>query len=127
MVADPFRRAAGSATLPYVTSDQELTLIFGAIHLLALVFGGVLFWMFLHSETAPAWEPPDDEESDGGGGGGNDRLGAKPKKPVSPGGLPLPDAAQAKLRLRGPGRLADAYPPAFRRPDHEPGRTPERV
>ena len=112
-----------------MTADEELTLIFGVIHLIAIGFGGVLFWMFLKSDTAPAWEPPEDDDSggDGGGGGGNDRLGARPKKP-SPGGLPLPDAAQAKLRLRGPGRLADAYPPQRRTaPEHDPLRTPERV
>ena len=111
-----------------VTADEELTLIFGVIHLIALGFGGVLFWMFLKSPTTTVWEPPEDDDPDGGGGGGNDRLGERPKKPP-PGGLPLPDARQAKLRLRGPGRLADAYPPPQRRttPDHDPARTPERV
>ena len=49
--------------------------------------------------------------------------------PPSGGGLPLPDAEQAPLRLREPGRLAERYPRRPRRPDHapEPVRTPERV
>lgn len=48
-------------------ADQELVLIFGALHLMALVFGGLLLTMFLRSETRPAWRPP--EEDDGGDGG----------------------------------------------------------
>jgi hypothetical protein len=37
-----------------VTPDQELMVIFGALHLIALVLGGVLFTMFLRSETTSA-------------------------------------------------------------------------
>ena len=48
-------------------ADQELLLIFGALHLLALVFGGLLLAMFFHSEALPAWRPPEDED-DGGEG-----------------------------------------------------------
>ena len=45
------------------------------------------------------------------------------------GGLPLPDAAQAPVRLREPGKLAERYPRRPRRPEHEPqpARAPERV
>jgi len=114
--------------LTFVTPDQELTLIFGALHLMAIGLGGVLFWMLLRSEPVTPWQPPEDEESDGGGGGGNDRLGAGPKSPA-PGGVPLPDAVPARVRLRAPGRLADAYPPPQRRerPHRDPVRTPEKV
>lgn len=98
-------------------------LLFGALHLVALALGAVLFVMFLRSETVTPWKPPEDE--DGGGGGGNDRIGSRPKG-TPPGGVPLPDAEQSRVRLREPGRLADAHPWPRRR-EHEPQRTPERV
>jgi hypothetical protein len=101
-----------------VTPDQELIVLFGAMHIVALLLGGVLFWMFLHSDTVTPWSPPEDDEDGGGGGGGNDRL-RKPPKPPRPGGLPLPDAVQSRERFRAPGRLADRYPPQ-RRPAHAP-------
>ena len=44
-----------------VTPDQELMLIFGALHLIALLLAGALFLMFLRSDTAEAYRPPDDE------------------------------------------------------------------
>jgi hypothetical protein len=99
-------------------------LVFGGLHIFALAAACLLFWMFLRSETVKPWEPSDEDEG-GGGGGGNDRL-SDPPKPPKPGGIPLPDAEQASVRLRGPGRLADAYD-AQRRPHREPAREPERV
>ena len=74
--------------------------IFGALHVVALVLGALLFYMFLRSDTTSTWRPPDDD--DGGGGGGNDRLPPRPK-PRPSGGVPLPDAVQSSRRLRGPG------------------------
>lgn len=59
------------------------------------------------------WEPPDDDEP------------AAPT-PGGTGGLPLPDAAQAPVRLREPGRIAEGYPKPARRREHEPQRAPER-
>jgi hypothetical protein len=108
-----------------VAADTELVLLFGGLHLVALLLGCGLFWMFLRSETVKPYEPPDDE--DGGGGGGNDRL-RKPPKPPRPGGIPLPDAEQSSQRFRGPGRLADRKR-TVRRPEHAPTprRTPHRV
>ena len=101
-------------------------LIFGALHLVALVLGGVLFIMFLRSDTVDPYEPPDpDDGSDGGGGGGNDRL-PHPARPRPGGGVPLADARQARVRLRGHERLADAHPRPARRPAREPARTPVR-
>jgi hypothetical protein len=49
--------------------------------------------------------------------------------PPPGGGLPLPDAEQAPVRLREPGRIGERYPRRTRRPDHEPApqRTPERA
>jgi hypothetical protein len=95
-----------------MSPDEQLVLIFGLLHLAALVLGGVLFAMFLRSDTAPAWKPPEDDDS--GGGGGNDRISDKPKTSPS-GGIPLPDAEPARMRLRTRhDRLAD------------PGRRPVR-
>jgi hypothetical protein len=102
---------------------EELMLIFGALHLIALALGVVLFVMFLRADTTSEWQPPDDEDP---GGGGNDRSTDRPK-PCPTGGIPLPDAQQAQVRLRpSHGRLADGYPRRERRPAREPRRVPER-
>jgi hypothetical protein len=106
-----------------VTPDQELVLLFGALHLVALAFACALFWMFVRSETVDPWEPPDEDEGGGGGGGGNDRQSDPPRRP-GPGGVPLPDAVQSDERFRGPGKLADRHEWPVRRP--EPQRTPTR-
>ena len=55
-----------------------------------------------------------------------------PEDPVAPvpsgtGGLPLPDAEQAPVRLREPGRIAERYPRPARRREHAPQRVPDRV
>lgn len=114
------------AILVAVTPDQELVLVFGGLHLVALLLACALFWMFLRSDTVKPWEPDDDDES-GGGGGGNDRL-QQPPKPPRPGGIPLPESEQSPQRFRAPGRLADRYEwPVRRAPERAPQRTPERV
>ena len=95
--------------------------IFGALHLVALVLGAVLFVMFLRSEAGPR-RPPDDEE---GGGGGNDRLSPGPHTSPS-GGIPLPDAVQSTVRLRGRGRLSQLRPRRQRRRVVEPARPGRR-
>ena len=112
--------AAGYPCL--VPADQELVLIFGALHLMALGFGGLLLMMFFRSEALPAWRPPEDED-DGGGGGDDDPA---PDAPHSPGGLPLGRTQPSSVRLREPGRLADAHPFPVRRPEHVPQRERER-
>jgi hypothetical protein len=105
-----------------MTPDEQLLVIFGALHLVALAMGAVLFAMFLRSDGASNWRPPDDDDS---GGGGNDRISDKPKTSPS-GGIPLPDAEPAPVRLRGHERLADLRPRPLRRPAREPQRTPVR-
>jgi hypothetical protein len=108
-----------------MSPDAELMVIFGALHVVALLLGGVLFYMFLRSESTTSWQPP--EEDEGGGGGGNDRRPIVPK-PRPTGGVPLLDAVQASRRLRGPGTLRDAHPRPARRPAHPvtPVRRPVR-
>jgi hypothetical protein len=105
-----------------VTPDEELMVIFGALHLVALVLGLVLFVMFLRSEAGYGRRPPEDDD---GGGGGNDRLGKGPKGSPS-GGIPLPDADPAPVRLRGHEKLADVRPRRERRPVREPARPGRR-
>jgi hypothetical protein len=107
-----------------MTPDEELLLIFGALHLVALVFGVVLFLMFLRSDTRPEHRPPDDDDS-GGGGGGNDRIHDGPKSPP-PGGIPLPDADQAATRLRTHETLRDAHRRLDRRRVAEPAEPARR-
>ena len=103
-----------------MTPDEQLLVIFGALHLVALGMGAVLFAMFLRSDGASNWRPPDDDDS---GGGGNDRISDKPK--TSPNGgipIPLPDAIQSTVRLRsGHDRMADPG----RRPVRRKVTTPE--
>jgi hypothetical protein len=100
-----------------MTPDEELMVIFGALHVIALALGVVLFMMFLRSDSTSSWKPPEDDE--GGGGGGNDRLPSTPK-PRPTGGVPLPDADPARARLRGHGKLRDAQPRPVRREPHPP-------
>jgi hypothetical protein len=66
--------------------------------------------------------PPGPPGGDGGGGSGPDPPPSRPKAPT--GGLPLPDAAQARARARDHirPRLHDGGP---RRPAHKPERTPD--
>ena len=109
-----------------MTPDEELLVIFGALHLVALVLGVVLFAMFLRSGTRNERRPPDDDEH--GGGGGNDRISDKPKTSPS-GGIPLPFAVQSEKRLRtGHDKLADPGRRRVRtRTPAEPAPTRRRV
>jgi hypothetical protein len=107
-----------------MSPDEELMLIFGALHLVALSLGVLLFVMFLRSDTAEGGEGSDEDE--GGGGGGSDRISGTPKTSPS-GGIPLPDAEPAPVRLRGHEKLADLRPRPERRRVTEPARTPRRV
>ena len=70
----------------------------------------------------------DDNRSDWRGWwpGGDDEPPAPPPTPRDGGGLPLPDAQPSAVRLREPGRLADAHPRPARRPEHAPTRVPAR-
>jgi hypothetical protein len=107
-----------------MSPDAELLVIFGALHLVALVLGGALFLMFLRSDSASNWSPDDEDDS---GGGGNDRLGDKPKTSPS-GGIPLPSAVQSSVRLRtGHDRLADPQRRYVRHREPAPARHRPRV
>lgn len=103
--------------------DEEMVIIFAALHLVALMLGGLLFAMFLRSDGSTTRKPDDEED---GGGGGNDRVGDRPKTSPS-GGIPLPDADPAPFRLRGHDRLADLRPRRVRRPVRHPAPIRPRV
>lgn len=96
--------------------------IFGALHLVALALGVVLFVLFLRSESGSGQRPP---EEDDGGGGGNDRISGRPK--ISPsGGIPLPDAEPAPFRLRSHDRPPSLRERRPRRRVAEPARPSRR-
>jgi hypothetical protein len=105
-----------------VTGDEELMVIFGMLHLVALVLGVLLFVMFVRSDRGSHKGPPDDDDS---GGGGNDRIFDRPKS-SPPGGIPLPDAVPPPVRLRGTERLRDLRGRPERRRVVEPSRPSRR-
>jgi hypothetical protein len=82
------------------------------IHVIGICF---LFGLMLRADDSGwrDWLPRDDDD-DGGRGDGPDP------------GPPLPSADPSRIRLREPGRLADAHRPAPRRLEHPPQRVPER-
>jgi hypothetical protein len=104
--------------------DPQLVLLAGALHLLMLLLAGVLLMGAARAKPTAAWR--DHNPGDDGDDGGSDRL--RPNPPSQPrGGIPLPDALPARVRLREPGRLADLLPRRDRRPAREPARDPARI
>jgi hypothetical protein len=106
-------------------ADMQLVAIIGGVHVIGLAFAFGMIWHFVSTEPKDAWRPPDE---DGGGGGGGNVI-PEPPAPVRPrgGGLPLPDAVPARVRLREPGRLADRIGRPERRPAREPSPGPRRT
>ena len=106
------------------TEYQEIAALL-LVFVVHLIGGVLLVWALLDDDTRAGWR-----RRWGRGPGGDDPR----PRPPAPRPAPqvrrpeLPDlgADQSRVRLRGPGRLADAHPRAPRRPDHvpEPARTP---
>ena len=99
-------------------------LMIAGVHLLGLACVAVLMIPALRDGPDP---PP--QSSDGGS---DDGWGNYPRRPRSPrdvpgGGLPLPDAEPAGIRLRDHRRLTDKLPARDRRPVREPDRRPVRT
>ena len=95
-------------------------LVLTLVHFAAFV---LLFWHLAGREIFSTFRIPPDED---GRGGSDDETPPDPSGDRD-GGLPLPDANPAPIRLREPGRLADGYPRRERRPAHEPVPAPERA
>lgn len=107
-----------------MADETLLVALLGGLHLLGFGFGALLLLPCLRDERIePGVARREDDE---GGGGGSDRL--RPASPRGPrgGGIPLPDAVPARVRLRDRDRLADLLPGFERRPAHAPApsRTP---
>jgi hypothetical protein len=106
-----------------MSGDAQLMLMIAGMHLFGLVCAAALILPALRDRPEA---PP---QSDGGSGGGGWRRPPKPWTPVTGpgGGLPLPDADPAAVRLRDHETLADRQRPPERRPAHEPERRPVRT
>jgi hypothetical protein len=93
------------------------------VHLLGLACVALLMFPALKDSPIGPERRPDD---------GEDGWGRGPKDPPAPpppprGGIPLPDAQPASIRLREHGRLSERRPGRERRPSREPARRPARA
>jgi hypothetical protein len=100
----------------------QLLIWIAGIHFIGFVAVAILMLPSLRDE--PGGQNPGSDSDDGWGRG--------PRTPPSPptpprGGIPLPDAVQASVRLRGPGRLSELRSGRERRSVPEPARRPARV
>jgi hypothetical protein len=91
------------------------------VHLVGLACVAVLMFPAL-KDTPSTPKPRVDGDGDDGWGRGPKPPPTPPKSPQ--GGIPLPDAVPAGIRLRGPGRISEKRPQRERRPAREPARRP---
>jgi hypothetical protein len=109
-----------------MSPDEELMVIFGALHVVALALGALLFYMFLRSDTTTNWRPPD--EDDGGGGAATTGCGRAQAAPHrrDPAArrravlAPAPRPGQTARRAAAP-RTATGHPPVPA-PSRQPAR-----
>src|SRR5947209_18373119 len=106
-----------------MSGDVQLMLMIAGVHALGLACVAVLM--------LPALREPPDSQS-GSGSDSDEGWGRGPRQPPKPptpprGGIPLPDAVPARVRLRDHRRLPDLVPPPPRRPVREPTRKPVRT
>jgi hypothetical protein len=107
-----------------VAGAGQIILLVVGMHLLALACAGVLIVHAARTDPTVGWRAPGGGSDDGPG---NDRRGPPTPPSVPGGGLPLPDAEPARVRLRDHRRLPDLTPPRERRPAREPVRRPVRA
>ena len=93
------------------------------VHLLGL--GCVALLMFPALKDGPVGPDRRPDEGDDGWGRGPKGPPEAPKPPR--GGIPLPDAIPARVRMREHGRLGERLPHRERRPVREPSRQPVRA
>jgi hypothetical protein len=108
-----------------MADETLLVVVLGALHLLGFGFAAILLLPCLRDEAILP-RSIRGEEDDESGGGSDRRRPVLPRGP-RPGGIPLPDAIPARVRLRDGRRLADLLPGAQRRPAHAPLPRPGRV
>jgi len=101
--------------------ETLLVALLGGLHLLGFGFAAVLLLPLLRDERIVPLRPRGEDDDEGGGG--NDRVRPTPSPGPRGGGIPLPDAVPARVRLREPARLADLLPPPRRRREHAPAPT----
>jgi hypothetical protein len=104
-----------------MSGESQLLLMIAGVHLVGLACVAVLMFSAFRAGEAPPSESTDTESDEGGGN--------QPRHPRGPserpwGGVPLPDAEQARVRLRDHRKLGSQLPARQRRPAREPGRTP---
>ena len=104
-------RAPRQGSLAVMSPDEELMLIFGALHLVALALGVLLFVLFLRSDTGDG-----DEEPRGGRGRRRGRQRPHLRRAED----------LARRRHPAPGRRAGARPPARPRAARRPAAAAER-
>jgi hypothetical protein len=102
--------------------ETLLVALLGGLHLLGFGFAAVMLLPLLRDERiVPVARGEEDDDA----GGGNDRVRPSPRPDPRGGGIPLPDAVPARVRLREAARLADLLPGPPRRREHAP--TPTRM
>lgn len=105
-----------------MADETLLVALLGGLHLLGFALMAVLLLPCLRDESIRGLAQQPGEEEDGGGGGGSDRRFPIAPRGPRPGGIPLPDAVPARVRLRDERRLSDLLPRLARRPAREPAR-----
>jgi hypothetical protein len=107
-----------------MTGDAQLMLMIAGVHLLGLACVAVLMIPALRDRPESPPRPSDGGSDDGWG---NDRRRPPSPRDIPGGGIPLPDAAPARVRLRDHRRLRERLPARSRRPAREPDRRPVRT
>ncbi|HEY3725697.1 MAG TPA: hypothetical protein VGL51_00895 [Solirubrobacteraceae bacterium] len=107
-----------------MTGNAQVLLWIAGVHLLGLGCVAVLLIPALKDNPGTPKRRQEGENDEGWGRGPK-----TPPKPPSPprGGIPLRDAAPARVRLREHGRLAERLPNRQRRPAREPAHRPVRT
>jgi hypothetical protein len=105
-------------------TEVQLLLWLTGIHVVGFICIGLLMIPALRDNG----EPPTEEDSGSSDEGwGNLPSGKRDPRGWPGGGIPLPDAEQSRIRLRGPGRISERARRPQRRPVREPQRRPVRV
>jgi hypothetical protein len=107
-----------------MSADTQLVLWLAGSHIVGLACFWFLMLPALRHNPAPPERRPDGEGDDGGWGRGP-KLPPTPPKPPR-GGIPLPDAAQSRVRLRDHVKLTEKLTRRGRRPTREPSPAPGR-